>query len=107
MIWAFENGHRLNLGHIIIHHLIYARTKNQIPLPCGAKIYKHFGDDLSKEHNLMLTPRNTLNASRLEGIKFIKEAPKPFSKKKKQINEKNYSAKKHEDQMKLLIDFET
>ena len=52
MRWAIENGYKLNLGHIIMHHLIHTRTKNHVPLPnrlCITKIYKHFGGDLSKE----------------------------------------------------------
>ena len=94
LLWAMENQYRINLGYLIIKHMIHELHKERAPLPYGMNIthiFRHFDFDLSYEEGKTVLEGHVMNAAwsmslSYQGSKTTKfRSPKPSSKKRKRM----------------------
>ena len=92
LLWAIENEYKINLGYLIIKHMIHELYKERAPLPYEmiiTHIYRHFDFDLSYEVLRGVFKGHIMNATwflslSYQGSKTTKSrSPKPTTKKRK------------------------
>ena len=92
LLWAIENQYKINLGHLIIKHMIHELHKERAPLPYRmiiTQIFRHFDFDLSYEERRAILERHIMNAAwslsfSYQGSKTTKSrSPKLATKKRK------------------------